>query len=418
MKNTITIFIAAFVLLVTLKANAQWVPMSNGLSGGFVNWSSFVALGNNIFAGSSGEGGVGVYRTTNNGVNWAYIGLGNKIIYSLFIKGTNIYAGCYFSQGVYLSTNNGTNWTNIGLSLQLAKIRCFAAIGNNLFAGVDGVSVAGYYPGGVYLTTNNGTNWTKTALDRNIFSLTVNGTNIFAGAGGGGIYLSTNNGTNWTQSGLNNKYVSSLVTLGNNIFAGTGDSGVYVSSNNGASWSQTALNNKTVRSFAALDNNIFVGTDNYPINPGGIYLSTNNGMNWIQKNQGFNTVSLVSALLIANNYIFAGDRDNSVWRRSYAEIIGINKISSEVPSSYSLSQNYPNPFNPSTKIRYDLPKNGFVKLVVYDMLGQEVAKLVNETLKPGTFETTFDGSQRASGVYFARLEAGSYKHIIKMLMIK
>jgi hypothetical protein len=103
-----------------------------------------------------------------------------------------------------------------------------------------------------------------------------------------------------------------------------------------------------------------------------------------------------------------------------------------IPASYSLSQNYPNPFNPVTKISFDIPvchsgegRNQFVTLKVFDMLGQEVATLVNETLKPGTYEATFNacltngqGSQLPSGVYFAKLEAGTYNNIIKMLMFK
>jgi hypothetical protein len=89
-----------------------------------------------------------------------------------------------------------------------------------------------------------------------------------------------------------------------------------------------------------------------------------------------------------------------------------------IPTSYSLSQNYPNPFNPTTNVQFSIIKVQFVTLKVFDMLGKEVATLVNETLEPGTYETTFHGSQFPSGVYFAKLEAGTYNNIIKMLMIK
>ncbi len=98
--------------------------------------------------------------------------------------------------------------------------------------------------------------------------------------------------------------------------------------------------------------------------------------------------------------------------------IPVQEITVELPTKYDLAQNYPNPFNPSTVIRFQLSVAGNALLKVYDMLGQEVATLVNETLKPGTYEATFDGSQLPSGVYFARLEAGAYNNIIKMLMIK
>ncbi|MFA7361586.1 MAG: T9SS type A sorting domain-containing protein [Candidatus Kapaibacterium sp.] len=97
-----------------------------------------------------------------------------------------------------------------------------------------------------------------------------------------------------------------------------------------------------------------------------------------------------------------------------------NKVNENntLPASFSLYQNFPNPFNPSTKISYDIPKNSFVKLVVLDILGREVETLVNDVQIAGRYETTFDGSQIPSGIYFARLKAGSYEHIIKMIMLK
>lgn len=99
-------------------------------------------------------------------------------------------------------------------------------------------------------------------------------------------------------------------------------------------------------------------------------------------------------------------------------ITGNYSISSDIPTEFKLYANYPNPFNPSTSIQYDIPSNTFVKLIVYDVTGKEVETLVNENLQAGKYETTFSGLNYSSGVYFARIEAGNYKHIIKMLMIK
>lgn len=103
--------------------------------------------------------------------------------------------------------------------------------------------------------------------------------------------------------------------------------------------------------------------------------------------------------------------------------IGINKISTEVPAKFRLEQNYPNPFNPVTKIKFEVPLSkgglrGVVILKVFDLLGREVAILVNEQLKPGTYEVTFDGSSLSSGVYFYKLTAGDFSETKKMLMIK
>jgi len=87
-------------------------------------------------------------------------------------------------------------------------------------------------------------------------------------------------------------------------------------------------------------------------------------------------------------------------------VIGIRPISNEIPNSYQLYQNYPNPFNPTTVFSFQLPVFGYVKFNVYDVLGKEIATLVNEEMKPGAYEIQWDASNYPSGVYFYRLEAG------------
>ena len=93
-----------------------------------------------------------------------------------------------------------------------------------------------------------------------------------------------------------------------------------------------------------------------------------------------------------------------------------------IPTEYNLSQNYPNPFNPVTKINYDLPKDGRVKLVIYDILGREIKSLVNNEFKQaGRYTIEFNGTQFASGVYFYRIqvEGGkSYTAVKKMVLVK
>jgi hypothetical protein len=98
--------------------------------------------------------------------------------------------------------------------------------------------------------------------------------------------------------------------------------------------------------------------------------------------------------------------------------VGIKQISSIIPSKYKLYQNYPNPFNPRTVIGYSLLKNGNVVLKVYDVLGKEVATLVNEKQSPGVYEVTFDGSGLASGMYFYRLTSGDYKATKRFVLVK
>jgi len=99
-------------------------------------------------------------------------------------------------------------------------------------------------------------------------------------------------------------------------------------------------------------------------------------------------------------------------------LTGINSINNELPTSYSLSQNFPNPFNPLTKIRYELPLNSKVTIKIYDILGREVTTLLSETLKAGKYEVEWDATRCASGVYFYRLQAGSFVETKKMLLLR
>lgn len=132
----------------------------------------------------------------------------------------------------------------------------------------------------------------------------------------------------------------------------------------------------------------------------------------------------------ANSYTSADSsgRDTCVgWpmKNAFVEIarwnttpIGINNISSEIPSEYKLHQNYPNPFNPATKIKFDIIKSGIVKIVVYDLLGKEVAVLANEFMPAGRFEADFDASRLASGIYYYKITSNEFVSVRKMMLLK
>ena len=124
-------------------------------------------------------------------------------------------------------------------------------------------------------------------------------------------------------------------------------------------------------------------------------------------NQCYETVTLLGCVI---NGVVYGDTST---------LVGINPISSEVPDKFMLYQNYPNPFNPTTKIKFDIPninppftghplgqggQRGLTSLKVYDILGREVATLVNDNLTSGTYEVEWDASNYASGVYFYKIE--------------
>lgn len=97
--------------------------------------------------------------------------------------------------------------------------------------------------------------------------------------------------------------------------------------------------------------------------------------------------------------------------------INIKEIPGTV-NSYNLSQNYPNPFNPVTNINFSIPENGFVKIIVFDILGKEVATLVNSEKPAGNYRIMFDASELNSGIYFYKITAGDFTDVKKMLLVK
>jgi hypothetical protein len=101
-------------------------------------------------------------------------------------------------------------------------------------------------------------------------------------------------------------------------------------------------------------------------------------------------------------------------------VTSVREVAAEVPATFSLEQNYPNPFNPETKIRFTIPSRaeGYVSLRIYDMLGREVATLVDEQLKAGTFEAAFDATHLATGTYLYRLRAGAFTETKKMILLR
>ncbi len=389
--------------------------------GGGLNVKQLAVSGSNLFAAvDSGYYNAGVVLSTDNGAHWSTPapGLPSRVITAFAAIGTNLYAGLD-DAGAYLSTNNGTNWTAVTpRSGGELYVYCFAAIGTNVFVGTLH---------GVYLSTNNGTSWT--AVDSGMTAgrinvLVPNGSNLLCGTSGAGAFRSTNNGTSWTaiNTGLTSTYgyIDAMAVIGTSLFAGSYQTGVFISTDNGANW-KAASNGLPknisiyypIIAFAASGTNLFAA--NYGA---GVYLSTNNGTTWTSVNAGLPHLG-IRALAVKGTYLFAGGDSTGVCRRPLSEMItSVEQSSAELPAEFSLSQNYPNPFNPTTSIRYDVSYAAHVRLAVYDVLGREVDVLVNGPLQPGRYEAVFDGRNLASGVYLYRLEAGSFGQTRRLCLLR
>ena len=403
--------------LLLCESHAQWVQ--SGLSN--VDISALVASGTDLIAGTNhcydgSCNGTGVFRSTDDGTTWidASSGLTNTDVRSFVVSGTNLFAGTY-GGGVFRSTDSGASWSNVDSGLTKPYVYALTISPDTLAT----LFAATY--GGVFRSTNNGTSWTKvnTGLtDTIVLSLVVSDTNLFAGTCCDGVFRSTNNGTIWSRadSGLENTEVWCFAVSDTNLFAGTYGDGIFLSTNNGTNW--TAVNfgltlpDKDIRSFAVWQKNIFAGTD------GGVFLSTSNGGSWSHVDSGLIGTHVTSFGVNGAN-LFAGMVSNGVWRRPLSEVTtSVKTYDSDLPMHFSLGQNYPNPFNPSTVISYELPKASHVTLKVYNVLGREVAVLVNEHKPAGVHHLRFNAIDLPSGVYFCRLQTGKFSEMKKLILLR
>jgi hypothetical protein len=96
----------------------------------------------------------------------------------------------------------------------------------------------------------------------------------------------------------------------------------------------------------------------------------------------------------------------------------VDKLSTDLPTHFSLDQNYPNPFNPATTISFTLPSKSFVSLKVFDILGREVATIISEEMSAGSYSRQWNAANMSSGIYFYRLQAGTFIETKKLVLLR
>jgi len=417
MKNIFYKFflIITFLITYTITLNiencsAQWTQL-NGPGKPYVY--AVYTSDSKMFAGTMQDG---LYTSTNKGLNWTQFevswhnqvsdvtGNGSTVFFS------SMNASPDSLNGVFRSTDNGLTWTQTLFNHNIVSL---AVSGNTICAG-------DYFNGALYKSTDNGLTWEGYIVVNNynfcIYSTFIESSFLLAGTLHG-LFKSTNGGLNWVQTNIPNESIIHIIKSGNSYFAGTiWGSGIYRSDDNGDTWFLTSMHNRDIDGLVSYGNIIIASALDDIDSLSGIYISSDYGLSWLKRNEGYNSNYIFISLYINSNFVYGG-LDN-VWSRHLSELIAIKPISTVIPRQFYLSQNYPNPFNPTTSIRYELPKSGFVNLVVYDALGKELKTLVNEKQSAGTYEAAFNGSNYTSGVYFYRLTTENFSETKKMLLIK
>jgi hypothetical protein len=316
---------------------------------------------------------------------------------------------------IMTSTDNGNLWEHYHNGLGDGYPAWdFLIEGNSIYA-------SGY---GVYYSSDNGANWIRytSGLPPSpiVRSITRKGSKLFA-ATFNGVYYSEDNGLNWNVAGigLNDYKLWCIVTSGDNILAGTDTSGIFISTDDGSTWSklQNDFANAQVRFLATYGNFVLAGFGF----GWGIFISSDNGFTWTDKGQGFAPLYTFVLDVTGNStYLFAAGGVTGFYRRPLSDlgITSLDQTSLATPEKFLLSQNYPNPFNPSTKISWQLPTGIHQTLKIYDVLGNEVATLVDEYREAGSYEVEFNAGNLSSGIYFYKFQAGSFIETKKMILLK
>jgi photosystem II stability/assembly factor-like uncharacterized protein len=390
-----------------LPLASRWIQTNWSASNSFFNLCSSK---NKVFVRTwdSFNGGC-MFLTTGDGKSWTQIGSADNSIdiLSIVMLDSRILAGTW--NGFIQSTDDGTTWnafTPTGIPADTA-IWSIVMINNTLFAGTTGA---------IYKSSDKGNTWTEIssgiAVDARITSIAASGENIFAGSAGNGVFKSTNGGTSWTaiNSNLTDTHISQLVVLDNKLFAIT-LTGVFISDNSGTSWGADPSLLKNVNCLVAVNDLLIAGTDD-----NGAYLSVDKGVTWNSFSSGMPASTRIWSLAVSSASIFAGT-SSGIWVTGSPTEVKEERESS-VPSTFTLKQNYPNPFNSATTISFEIPRQTFIELSVYDIKGEKIQSIIKGNYGAGNYSINFDASLLSSGVYFYQLKHSQGIITNKMLLIK
>jgi len=439
----VTLIVSLIVLfsLPNLSATAQspWRILSRPTTNVLTKLSFLDSL-TGFVAGKQGT----IMKTTDGGSTWLNQNSNiNTDIIDLFMLNdrygwalsyvwfvdTSAWYGAIFLK----TTNGGDTWLNEQFPVNEIYLKSVRFL-DSLHGWVGGQS------GSLLETSDGGTSWQRAAVDSSIFAnLTVSKIRFYSSSVGlavggildlaGVVWRTTNGGQRWTATGVSPEPVLDIHRIDSlNIIGVVGDleygAGVIRSTDGGDNWEYETLN------IFGQPASLSFRTTTEAWSPLGfvqrLLYTKDTGTTWFTvKTPGLVTVF---DLVFTDSTTGYAVGDSGVVLKYSPVVTGVQEIQSLTPAAAGLSQNYPNPFNPSTVINYTLPMQSTVTLTIYNVLGQEVIRLVDKNKNAGSYAARWDGVNAAgnpvtTGVYFYKLEARgtdgkTFHEVRRMLLLK
>jgi|WetSurMetagenome_2_1015567.scaffolds.fasta_scaffold26181_2 photosystem II stability/assembly factor-like uncharacterized protein len=438
MKSIFSSHVFLILLLFSTLIEAQWHKQTNGLPDTWsLGWAMDAIDSNNAIIST----GVGLFKTNDGGNLWLEILLPDSITETIIDVSMNEALHCWLATDlgkIIATTDGGQSWivqfddtskTNFMNYIEMFDSQNGVAMG-------DGAIISPTYAPGPALflrTTDGGANWVSVndsafggisgdTWRRLDFSDPMHGYFYESGINPQKLYKTSNGCVNWVETNYSNsatviKCFDENIILAQSIICNpVCVSTISKTMDGGNTWRETQLGDRWGNDFEFIPGDaskvFFTDGDN-------LFFSNDTGSTW-------EAVFVDTSALDGRDIVFTdkntgwilGDNGN-VYKTTTGGIpTDVDEIDFLVPDQYSLSQNFPNPFNPSTTISYQLPINNKVTLKIYDILGNEIATLVNDEKVADNYEVAFNAKHLSSGVYFYQLKAGEFISTKKMILIK
>lgn len=400
---------------VTIRSKSpEWskvtVPVTNAL-----NAISFPGTRAGWIAATSA-----LLRSTNGGSTWTSLPNAPKTTLTALAALDSLTCWATGPSIIYKTTDGGTSWSSLSVTVPSGG----RLNGITMVSPQSGWAVAS--GGVIYKTTDGGNRWVLVPAGVTVQLNAVSFLDPARGwiVGGAGTFLQTSDsGLTWSQRPIPDTTTLLSVAFVDSVTGvSVGRLGrIFKTTNGGSTWSLRPVNTR-----AHLNAVRFLGRDSgWAVGESGTILrTTDSGATWTGTISG-TMVSLRGIAALDGRTQFVAGATGVVLRSIWPTPTGLDREPIGMPIQTELAQNYPNPFNPGTTIRYTIAQGlgqgggaRNVELVVYDLLGRQVAVLVNAMQAPGEYDVRFDGSRYASGMYVYRLSVAGTAHARRMLLLR